>query len=193
MELLERAEAFAAKPVANVRGCGHHEDGDLDEDFAAIGVVRVAIDEVGVRQQAVKQQQHGSRINQIVQAAPQAAGHAVAQHGRADHHKEQVEGDGSQHVDGGLQGRVDGHQKVEEAEVRAGGQQQDGRVQKQRDQRQIGGPAMEREVVPMAVGPVPHGTVAHGDEHAQQQVDGNEPDGGQADVSAEIENGDSEG
>jgi len=120
----------------------------------------VAVLEVGVGEDAVDEEQDGGGEDEVVQVAPDGAGEACAEQGRDKDEQEQVEGDGSQEVDGGLERRRDGEDDVVEAEVRLMDEEQHERMGEGERDGCVGGPVMQGEEVDMAMRPEAGGAVA---------------------------------
>jgi len=147
----------------------------------------MSVFEVGVCQDAVDEEQHCRREDQIVQVAPEGTSEACAEQRGDEDQDEDVERDGSGEVDERLQRRGDGPEDVVKAEVGAGDEKQHEGMGEGEGDGEVSRPLMEREDVDVAVGPVADGAVAEGHQHAEEEIDGGESDGAEAQVRAEIE------
>ena len=183
------AEARAAFPEACSGGEGDQEQGEEEEDLASVQEVRVAVLQLRVGEDAVEEEECGGGVDEVVETPPEGAADAFLQERGDQHEEDEVEGDGTGEVQLRLQEGVDGPQDLDQREVGRLQQEEHRWMGEGKDDRGIGGPAVEQEEVDLPVGPEAERAVAQGDQHAEQEVDGDGTDRAKAQVGAEIQQG----
>ena len=143
-----------------------------------------------VSEEAVDEDQDNCGERKVVQLAPERTADAIAQQGRDEKDKQQVDCDGAGEIDERLQRGMDGPQKIDDAEAWSLLKQQDDGVRDHQNDRDVGGPLMQREDVDAAAGPASCGAVAKCDQQAEQQVDGRRAGRAETEVRGDIQGGD---
>ena len=110
--------------------------------------------------------------------------------GSDDHERDDVERDGADGVFEGLLRGVDGVEDVEDPKLGGLVEEEREGMEKRDDEGDVAGPIVEAEIVEAVMRPVADGAVAEGHHDAEEHVDGDGGDGGEADVGGEIEDGD---
>lgn len=161
----------------------------FDEDFAAVEPVDGCTFEVGVGEEGVPEESDGPDVDREVEGLPEMAAELDAEVRSDDKHGDDVESDGAESVFERLLRGVDGIDQIHDAEVRGFVEEENDRVDRGKKEREIAGPVVEAEVIEAAMRPGPDGTVPEDHERAEEHVDGDGADGDEADIGAEVEEG----
>lgn len=143
---------------------------ELDKYLLSIKWIDGSVLQIGIRENAVPEQGDGSGIDNEVKRLPQAASESQPEVGGHNDHCKAVQRDGANAVFQRLAGRVYGKKNIPNPETNVRRKQQHGWMDNGRHQQQVPGPVVDAKNIEAMMRPVSPGTVAHGDQRADQKV-----------------------
>ncbi len=175
--------------MAPAEKAGYEDDGGagFDEQFAAVEPVDAGAFEVGIGEEGVIKEGGGGEVDREVEGFPGAAAELDAEVGCDNDKGEKVESNGADCVFERLLRGVDGVEDVDDAELRRFVEEERQGMKERDGQGNVASPVVKAEIVEAAMRPAADGAVAEGHEDAEEDVDGDGADGGEADVGGEIE------
>ena len=177
--------------VAVAEGGEDYDDGDAGfyEEFAAVEPVYRGMFQSGVGEEAVPEEGGGGGVHREVEGFPEAAAEADAEVRGGDHDGDDVEGGGADGVFEWLAGGVNGVEEIDYAEFCGFVEEENDGVDDREGERDVAGNIVEAEIVEAVMRKLADRAVAENHQRAEEHVEGDGANGGQADVSGEIEKG----
>lgn len=111
------AQALATKTITDYDSHEAEERCCFDKDFATVEQVRMAVLEIRIGKDAVKEEQCRRRKDKIVQSSPERTADAVAEQRRHQHEQQEIERCGTSEVEFWLQRGLDRKEDVEQTEA----------------------------------------------------------------------------